>query len=128
MSIAAHVTGVQHVGVPTNHLETTIRFYESLGFTVRLRTGTAQEPVAFLELENLTIETYQNGKAAGQPGAIDHIALDVDDIDAAYAEVRALGYAALEGAVQSLPFWKHGVKFFTIAGPNAEKVEFSQKL
>ncbi len=27
-----------------------------------------------------------------------------------------------------LPFWENGVKFFTIEGPNKEKVEFSQYL
>ena len=28
--------------------------------------------------------------------------------------------------VHFLPFWENGVKFFTIEGPNKEKVEFSQ--
>jgi hypothetical protein len=30
--------------------------------------------------------------------------------------------------VHFLPFWENGVKFFTIEGPNKEKVEFSQYL
>ena len=30
--------------------------------------------------------------------------------------------------VHVLPFWENGVKFFTIEGPNKEKVEFGQYL
>ena len=30
--------------------------------------------------------------------------------------------------VYFLPFWENGEKFFTIEGPNKEKVEFSQYL
>ena len=30
--------------------------------------------------------------------------------------------------VHFLPFWENEVKFFTIEGPNKEKVEFSQYL
>lgn len=123
-------TGVQHVGIPTNDLEATLTFYQSLGFAVALRTvnEAAGEAVAFLQLKNLMLEVYENKKAAGVPGAIDHIALDVTDIEAAAKEIQALGYPMLEGSVQSLPFWENGVKFFTIAGPNGEKIEWSQKL
>ena len=55
------------------------------------------------------------------------------DVMLAPAEVdRALlrdgGYELLDDAVRFLPFWARGVRFFTILGPNGEKVEFSQKL
>lgn len=127
MSIASHVTGLQHVGVPTRDMQATLAFYQSLGFEVALRAGTQDAPVAFLRLKNLTVETYLTADATGIPGAIDHIALDVDDIEAAYADVSALGYKALDG-LRALPFWQNGVRFFTIQGPNGEKVEFSQML
>lgn len=124
------VTGLQHIGLPTNDIEKTIAFYKGLGFTVALHTvnEAANEQVAFLGLKNVMIETYQNGTAAGKPGAIDHIALDVDDVDAVFELLRAQEYTLLDPAVQFLPFWKHGVRFFTILGPNGEKVEFSQML
>ena len=32
------------------------------------------------------------------------------------------------GEIHFLPFWDNGVHFFTIEGPNKEKVEFSQYL
>ena len=128
MGIASYVTGLQHIGIPTNDLEKTIIFYQSLGFETRYEVNNKGEEVAFLELKKVMIETYQNYQGAMAHGAIDHIALDVNDIEGAYAEIGNLGYPILEDGIQSLPFWKKGVRFFTIEGPNKEKVEFSQML
>lgn len=130
MSVAEHVTGLQHIGVPTNDIKATVAFYESIGFTVALRTANeaAGEPVCFLKLKNVCVETYENHQAVGRPGAIDHVALDVDDVDAAFAAVKAAGHAPIEAEIQFLPFWEKGVRFFNITGPNGEKVEFSQML
>ena len=130
MEIAKHLTGIQHLGLPTNDIEKTISFYEKLGFTVAMRTvnEAAGEKVAFLQLHNLFIETYENGCAAGVPGAVDHIALDTTDVDAVFEEARKGGLKLLDSEVQFLPFWEHGVRFFTIQGPNGEKIEFNQKL
>ncbi len=127
MTLTENITGAQHIGIPTADMEGTVRFYERLGFAVTLRAGTPDAPVAFLTQRDLTIETYQSAQTAGKPGAIDHVALDVRDVDAALASVRALGYEPLEGGVRALPFGR-GVRFFNIVGPNGEKVEFNQKL
>ena len=128
MSVNDFVTGIQHIGIPTNDIEKTQRFFKSLGFTEAYTADNNGEKVAFLKLKNIVIETYQNGDAAEQLGAIDHIALDVTDIEKTYEAVRKLGYTELENGIQFLPFWDHGVRFFTILGPNKEKVEFSQML
>lgn len=129
--IAARVTGIQHIGLPTNDLNKTIEFYQSLGFEVTFRTTLPTDYVAFLQLKNICIEAFQaigEPAAAGIPGAIDHIALDVDDIQAAWDAVKAAGYTPLEGEIDSLPYFERGVRFFNIVGPNAETVEFSQIL
>ena len=127
-TITAHVTGLQHIGLPTNDMEKTLAFYESLGFRTAWRTVNNGETVCFLSLAGVCIETYENGQAAGAAGAIDHIALDVDDVEAAWEAVRAAGHTPLEDEVQFLPFWEEGVRFFNILGPNREKIEFSQML
>mgnify|MGYP000383944439 CR=1 FL=1 len=54
--------------------------------------------------------------------------VDVDDIESAWEEVRMAGLAPLEDAIQFLPFWENGVRFFNLLGPNGETVEFSQRL
>ena len=142
MEIKAFTTGVQHIGIPTNDIKKTIEFFQLLGFEVAFRTINGPEEVAFLQLHNLMIETYQNHQAKMEYGAIDHIAIDVKDIDSLFKEVKALvnkeqekaeGVASplfimLDNQVNGLPFWEKGVKFFTIEGPNKEKIEFCERL
>lgn len=122
--------GLQHVGLPTNDLKATIAFYESLGFETvyQVKNEAAGEDVAFLRLKNLTIEAYENGRAAMQSGAIDHIAIDVSDVEAAYRLAQEQGYRIVSNGVEFLPFWQNGVKFFILLGPNQERVEFNQYL
>jgi lactoylglutathione lyase len=124
------VTGIQHIGIPTDDIEKTVAFYTGLGFETVLRTKNeaANEPVAFLCLKNLTIETYENRSAVNGAGAVDHIALNVTDIDEAFRTAKAEGYSLLNSEVQFLPFWENGVRFFTMEGPNMEKIEFAQML
>ena len=113
MEIGKHIIGLQHIGIPTDDLKTTMAFFESLGFET---------------MQHVMLEIYENGQAVHQPGAIEHIALSVDDIEACYSAICAQGYTALEGQICFLPFWQNGVRYFTIAGPEQEKIEFSQML
>ena len=108
------IVGVAHIGLPTNDIEKTIEFYESLGFEVILKTYNekAKEKVVFLQIQNYCIEAFENGQAAMTDGAYQHVALDVEDIT---------------DGIEDLPFWENGVKFFMIKGPNAERIEFCQK-
>ena len=113
--IAETINGLQHIGLPTNDLEKTVAFYEGLGFSVALRTvnEAAGEQVAFLQLKELMIEAYQTGRAAGRAGAVDHIALDVADVDTLFVLLRDGGYELLDDAVRALfhhprPQWGKG--------------------
>ena len=58
MAFSKIATGLQHIGVPTNDLNQTLDFYQSLGFELAHRTANGNEQVAFLKLGNLMIETY----------------------------------------------------------------------
>lgn len=143
MEIKDFTTGVQHIGIPTNDIKKTIEFFQLLGFDIAFRTINGPEEVAFLQLHNLVIETYQNHQAKMEYGAIDHIAIDVKNIDALFEEVKAKAIEAekvatekqatslfrmLDTQVNGLSFWEKGVKFFTIEGPNKEKIEFCERL
>ena len=116
--------GLQHVGIPTADLQ------KSLGFEKAYLAGSVEDgrAVAFYRLGDLTLEIYGNGPAAGVSGAIDHIALDVSDIEAAYALVQGLGYPVVSQGIESMNVWENGVRYFTILGPNQERVEFNQYL
>ena len=126
MAFSKIATGLQHIGIPTNDLNQTIDFYQSLGFELAHRTANGDEQVAFLQLGNLMIETYQNFKAAQINGAVDHIAINVTDVEEARRIADSMGLEVIEEG--QLPFWENGVKYFTILGPNREKLEFNQYL
>ena len=119
MDLKNYSTGVQHIGIPTNDIDKTVEFYHKLGFETAFETVNeeANEKVVFLKLGTLVVETYENHAAKMEHGAIDHVALDVRDIEEIFQDT-----------IHFLPFWENGVKFFTIEGPNKEKVEFSQYL
>ena len=73
-AIAARITGIQHIGLPTNDIDATIKFYETLGFEVASTCDLPGDKVAFLKLKNICIETYMGkgeGYAKGFDGAID---------------------------------------------------------
>jgi lactoylglutathione lyase len=139
MYLLGNLQGFQHLGLPVTDLERSKTFYLELGFVETLRKDLPplEQPirVAMLEKAGFTIELYQLAAmerdeiASRQDGHIDHIALNVRDIDSAYAELSAAGFEIIEkDAPVLLPFWSKGVKFFTIRGPDGEKVEFNQIL
>lgn len=126
MAFKAIATGLQHIGIPTNDIEETIRYYSALGFEVAHRAVCNGEPVAFLKLGDLMVETYQNNRAVGCAGAVDHFAINVTDVGEARRIADGMGLNVIEEGV--LPFWTNGVQYFTVLGPNSEKIEFNQYL
>ena len=119
-----NVTGIQHLGLPTEDIKKTVDFYHGLGF----ETIWNSETVYFLQLGTLVIETYQVDEAVKKAGAIDHVALNVKDVEAAWRDAQSCGYETEDSEINFLPFFEKGVRFFTIIGPNREKVEFNQFL
>ena len=130
MNLKEQFNGIQHIGIPTNDIEATIDFYKAIGFEIAFRTVNeeADEKVAFLKLNTLVVEIYENKAAKMEAGAIDHMAIDVKDIENVYEMINQAGLNTTNDIVHFLPFWENGVKFFTIERPNKEKVEFSQYL
>ena len=94
--------------------------------------GTGQ--VSMMELNGMIIEIYQLPEPENaeirtrKDGHIDHIAFDVDDIDAAFSELKSNQYQVLQPEPVFLPFWKNGCRYFSILGPDGEKLEFNQIL
>ena len=101
------IVGVAHVGLPTNDLQKTVEFYKSLGFEVILETYNekAKEKVAFLQIQNYCIESFENGQAVMADGAYQHVALDVRDIEEMYKNPVVSVFLTV-----SSPFWKSWAK------------------
>ena len=128
MDIRDNIFGLQHIGLPSRDFHKTVAFYEELGFENVYQTVNEGVPVAFLRLGNVTLEAWQQDDARQGGGAFEHIALDVRDVDSLYKLALDRGYKIRADGLRSLPFWKNGVRFFNIEGPNRETVEFSQYL
>jgi len=131
-----NLRGLQHIGIPVRDIARSRAFYQSLGFTEVMARELPQANdairVSMQERHGLVIELYQlvgadlaevQGRGHGH---IDHLALDVADIQAAWDTVREAGYQPLESAPVFLPFWDKGCYYFNILGPNGERVEFNQ--
>ena len=131
MSFPQVLTGVAHIGIPTNDLNKTIAFTRSWGLFLRLETvnKAAGErrcvSSAWRSDDRNLMKTIVRRK---RTGAIDHVALATTDIEAAFAAAKEAGMHLLHSSIQSLPFWENGVRFFMVEGPNKERIEFCQKL
>ena len=84
-----------HVAILTRNFAAMESFYtQTLGFPVTKRWDDVT--IVFFDIGSTTIELIgrDTALAAGSPaGAIDHLALQVDDVDAAYQELLLKGVA-----------------------------------
>ena len=129
---------IQHVGLPVTNLETSEEFYRRLGFANVMASGFdyrgGRGSVSMMRRGEMILELYQMPEAQLQEirgrkdGHIDHIAFDVDNIDETFAALKSEKFAMLEDAPVFLPFWNNGCRYFNIAGPDGERLEFNQIL
>ncbi len=136
--LAGNLTGPQHLGIPVTDITRSKEFYGRLGFreimNAEVPEGTGTIRVAMMDLNGFIIEVYQYpaedlpGIRSRKDGHIDHIALNVKDVDKAFQELKAAGLDVLEKEPIFLPFWEKGVRFFNVRGPDGERVEFAERL
>ena len=130
--------GIQHLGVPVTNLESSVDFYQNLGFervmSAEVPEGDDAIQVAMMKHDNVIIELYQlTGEAREalkkrSDGHIDHIAFNVKDIEKAFEELKSAGFDTIEEKPVFLDFWENGCRYFAIRGPDGEKLEFNQIL
>ncbi|WP_319559112.1 VOC family protein [Marispirochaeta sp.] len=133
-TLTDNITGFQHLGLPVKDIDQSISFYCGFGFSVSGRHELEEHGgitrVAFLDINGFCLELYQPAPGVADDrttGIINHIALDVKDIDTVYEEINKAGFRVIEG-INTLPLQANGIKFFMISGPDGERVEFNQKL
>ncbi|GLB46051.1 lactoylglutathione lyase [Philodulcilactobacillus myokoensis] len=129
MALSDYFTGIQHVGIPTDDLEKTIKFYKTLGFTKAGQFKNGKQTCAFMKYNNIMIETWSGDPVTHKDGAINHFAMNCTDAEKAFKEAKKLGLHILSDKPQVIPtYWDNGIKFFHVLGPNHEHVEFCQIL
>jgi len=123
-----NVLGLAHIGLYIKDLEVTKKFYaEVLGFDV---FGDFVQPdgtkACFARRGSCEIELVQQPVWEDRrDGLFDHVAVEVEDIYAAKAEIEALGYK-FESDVVEAPHIHGGVRYVTFWGPDGERVELEQ--
>ena len=135
--IAVSINKLQHVGIPVTDMDVSVAFYGRFGFenvmqspfSLNGETGTC----VMMQLKDIIIELYQlpikllQEIRDRQNGHIDHIAFDVDDVDATFQTLsKDNTIKILEDKPVFLPFWKNGCKYFNILGPDGERLEFNE--
>jgi catechol 2,3-dioxygenase-like lactoylglutathione lyase family enzyme len=94
-----------------------------LGEDMRLTFGA--EEIVFLRAGSGWVELVADGGAARSAGVVDHLALRVDDVDAAMARLRTMGVTLLDEApfdVADLP-----ARILFCAGPDGERIELIER-
>ena len=129
-----HCLGLGHVAVYTRDIEESIAFYEKLGGAVTARGGVptpeGEKKLALVSFGGITLELIQSPAPVPMgEGNIPHIALLVDDLDAAAAAVRAAGVDTfLKPEKTVLPELFGGLQNWFFTGPSGEQIELLQML
>ena len=124
--IMKHITGLAHIALFTKDLEASVKFYECLGGKVTGQADVVSMPGFDLEI----IEPHDGTDVTAQGGLFPHIAIEVNDIDAAIADLKAAGITNFRGGVDKaadLPIFG-GIRNAFFIGPNGEQLELLQHL
>ncbi len=111
-----------HICISSQDLELTKRFYtQALGLDIAFAFEKEGEVFGFyIKVGNRTfIEVFQGDP--GTPGNIRHVAIEVSDLDALLAQIRAAGFEVEDktmGADNSWQAWT--------TDPNGVRIEFHQ--
>jgi lactoylglutathione lyase len=117
------IKGLAHIGIFVSDMNKSVDFYKRLGFTL----DTEENPgvkLAFLSAGTCLIELIEQPDAGKRlDGRIDHIAVEVDDINAAIENANANGIEIDAAAIASAPILG-GIKNVFFTGPDGERLEF----
>jgi lactoylglutathione lyase len=135
-SLTFKINHLQHVGIPVTNIKASEVFYQRLGFENVMESSFIFEgntgTCIMMQNGNMIMEIYQMPEKQlmeirqRSNGHIDHVAFDVDDIDAAFSDLKNKGFNVIEEAPVFLNFWSKGCKYFNILGPDGERLEFNQ--
>jgi catechol 2,3-dioxygenase-like lactoylglutathione lyase family enzyme len=132
------INKLQHIGIPVSDIRKSEAFYKRLDFENVMETTFMYKggncTVIMMQLNDIIIELYQlpepevSAIRNRNDGHVDHIAFDVNDIDAVFAEMKNASFDVIEDEPVYLAFWKKGCRFFNIKGPDGERLEFNEIL
>jgi len=120
------VVGLHHAGVYVTNLDRSIAFYgDAFGLEVAERISLANEKIAFLHVGPARLELLEHGRAQRPTGVVDHVAFEVDDLDALLAHLRKHGVTLLDDTPLPVPALAARILF--CLGPDAERIELFER-
>ena len=129
-----HYQGLGHVAIHTKDMDGSIAFYEKIGGALRQRmsipTPEGAKLLALVSFGGTTLELIQSPTEAPMTeGCIPHIAIYVDDLDTAAAEIKAAGVDTfMTPAKKVLPNLFGGLENWFFTGPSGEQIELLHML
>lgn len=124
-----HYQGLGHVAIHTKNMDESIAFYEKLGGALQQRasipTPEGGKLLALVSFGGITLELIQSPTDVPMTkGCIPHIAIYVDDLDAAAAEIKAAGVDTfMTPEKKVLPNLFGGLENWFFTGPSEEQIE-----
>jgi lactoylglutathione lyase len=117
------VLGLHHVGLYVASLERSIAFYrDTFDLELAERFLFGGEDIAFLRLGGARLELLETDAQARRPTAVvDHLALEVDNLDAVVGRLRERGVPLLDEAPIAVPAL--GARILFCVGPDGERIE-----
>lgn len=125
--------GLAHIGIFTINMENTLAFYKDiLGMEVSyekdlVRPGGTTK-LGFVRAGSLVLEFIQPANTEGildkKGGIVDHIAIEVKDIEGLAGRLRTQGVAFETSDVVEIGELFDGVKAIFFSGPSGERLEF----
>ena len=129
-----HYQGLGHVAIYTKNMDESIAFYEKIGGALQQRasisTPDGDKLLALVSFGGTTLELIQSPTEAPMTeGCIPHIAIYVDDLDTAAAEIKAAGVDTfMTPAKKVLPNLFGGLENWFFTGPSGEQIELLHML
>ena len=129
-----HYQGLGHVAIHTKDMDGSIAFYEKIGGALRQRmsipTPEGAKLLALVSFGGTTLELIQSPTEAPMTeGCIPHIAIYVDDLDTAAAEIKDAGVDTFTTpAKKVLPNLFGGLENWFFTGPSGEQIELLHML
>lgn len=130
MTLSEQIHGIAHVGIPVADADKAASSYERLGFSRLagyLFPGTPRRAI-FMQARNGTVLELYESSRTGYFGLVDHVALAVDDINAAYSAAVAEGWEILSSEIGRMDGEEWKARYFNMRMPGGETVEINQKL
>ena len=133
-----NVTGLAHIGVFTEDINVSKKFYvDTLGFELDFETTLDKGQghrlkVAFVKAGSMVLELLQHTDVSkmkrGSDGAVNHLAMEVSNIEAVIRDYRQKGIEFETDEPIFLPDLYNGVKVGFFSGPSGERLELFEYL